>query len=355
MKNLDKWRKKERRKLALSGLVILPFIAALVLYYCFPTLFGDAWPTVVAVLGMLCWLAAFIIMGKVFRRLVIIRAMTENGVRLRTDRPFFPSKRLDSSLAGIGRDFSDNGYAVTDTGGALCAALDGNPEIRIFVQENAADAAALLTQMAQTYMRTSSRRKKRAYAVCFLVQEVTAQQLELSKDVLAIEGGCIMPVFYDCRLSRAYYMGGFTGCKSVEYSLQQALKSILLCYDGDFPEKTAEDTTQEEKEFNALDLDEIFAQMKSVPSQDKDVIVHMENGQVKLVGDERSGVIYYKTDNVGFAQMYTITSGGLQIDSLENLYICSPKVKKADFDMTLRFKKAVEDYLDEIGRTYYYR
>ena len=358
MKNLDKWRKRENKYLALSSLILLiPVIVLLLSYLFLPDLFGTAWPTVVTVTIMICWLAAFIVMSKIFRKIVIIRAMAENGIRLKTDRLFYPSMRKDDSIDAIKQSFLDDGFDLCDIDNGFCAFKKSGTELKIFVVDGAENAQKLLQEKEVMYRRAQSRRQKRAFAFCFLTDFVSNELQELARDVIPIEGGCIMPVFYSRADKCAYYMGGFTGKNSVESYIQKALKKDLLCYEGAFPEKTVADVTDEEKEFDALDLDEIFEQMKSVSSKDKDVIVHMENGQVKLDGDNQNGVIYYKVDNIGLAQMYSVDPDNAQmiyIDNLENLYICSPKVKKADLDMTLTFKKAIETYLDAEGYSYSY-
>ena len=112
-------------------------------------------------------------------------------------------------------------------------------------------------------MRASSRYDKRAIALIFLVDGITDEDKKLSADASAIENGCVLPVFYDKTTDLAYYMGGDTGANSPERPLQESLKKCLLGVNGDFEPKTEADKTDEELEFEKLDVDEIFASLKA--------------------------------------------------------------------------------------------
>lgn len=359
MKNLERWKKKTHRLFALvAGIAIVLSVLAVLLYRLFPDLLGSSSAVVLSIFILLCWLGAFVVLNKIFRKIVIIHAMEQNGVRVHTDRRFFPSRRTDVNLEILKKAFLHGGYDLKEeTEHSFCVYKTGFADQLFYVVDGAEDAESFLEQKEKSFFRSTAGRRKRCIAVCFLTSEISSRLEALTKDIIAIERGCIMPIAYDTTCNIAYYMGGDTGTGSVERVIQDAVKKYILDYEGPFPAKTEQDVTPEEQEYDALDLDEIFEQMKSMPSRDKEIVVRMQDGQVMLDGDDGHGVIYYKTGGKGFVQMYLVDDENpkhLHIDSLENLYFCSPKTEKADFKSTMQFKHAVENYLDKQGYTFSY-
>ena len=194
----------------------------------------------------------------------IVEAMIKNEKRLKTDRRYWKSNNRNISVSSVAASFENGGFTATENDdGSVTLTKAGLFRLSVTVFENAESPEETIKAKVAASMRASSRYDKRAIALIFLVDGITDEDKKLSADASAIENGCVLPVFYDKTTDLAYYMGGDTGANSPERPLQESLKKYLLGVNGDFEPKTEEDKTDEELEFEKLDVDEIFASLKA--------------------------------------------------------------------------------------------
>ena len=184
------------------------------------------------------------------------------------------------------------------------------------------------------------------------------EEEDLSRDVVELESGCIVPVFYDKRKNVACFMGGDTGRFSDEAPVQKVIRNIILDHPEPFAEKTEEDKTEEEKEFDQLDLDEIFGQVDEAAAKDRARIENMEDGEISLDFEGNRGTIFYKKDGKGlFLSVFRDQTDEklLTLDSLENLYFCFPRVSPVKGRRIYEFKAAAETFLTDSGYRFIYK
>jgi len=361
MKNLDKWRIIEGL-LAASVLVLLalPIGAIFLLKASFPELIEAYGMGISIALMAVCWISAFVILGVNTKKAVIIDAMVKNRKRVVTNRVSFPSERRNVTVEALRSAFKERHFTVTDLAdGGFVAETSFPKHVTVTVLTLPEDPRGYLKEFEKKHQETRYNFSSvKSHAVVFLAPTVTEEHRELALDSVLLPTGCFIPVFYETLTDRAYYMGGDCGRTSPEAPVQKVLKNIVLGVKGDFPEKTEADKTAEELELEKLDLEEIFEQMKSAPSEDKAYVVKMEDGALDVVRSEYGGVIYFKKGIKGMSAMFTCDPENekkISIDSLEALMYCSPKVKQASIDDKLAFKKALEKYLDENGFEYSYK
>lgn len=265
MKNLHQKKKRLTARLCLAFVIAL---AQLPVIFGVRALFSDFFnkePKLITVCIILAFtLAGLIVLVKTMNPFAIVEAMIKNEKRLKTDRRYWKSNNRNISVSSVAASFKNGGFTATENDdGSVTLTKAGLFRLSVTVFENAESPEETIKAKVAASMRASSRYDKRAIALIFLVDGITDEDKKLSADASAIENGCVLPVFYDKTTDLAYYMGGDTGANSPERPLQENLKKYLLGVNGDFEPKTEADKTDEELEFEKLDVDEIFASLKA--------------------------------------------------------------------------------------------
>ena len=265
MKNLHQKKKRLTARLCLAFVIALAQLPVIFgVRALFPDFFNKE-PKLITVCIILAFtLAGLIVLVKTMNPFAIVEAMIKNEKRLKTDRRYWKSNNRNISVSSVAASFENGGFTATENDdGSVTLTKAGLFRLSVTVFENAESPEETINAKVAASMRASSRYDKRAIALIFLVDGITDEDKKLSADASAIENGCVLPVFYDKTTDLAYYMGGDTGANSPERPLQESLKKYLLGVNGDFEPKTEEDKTDEELEFEKLDVDEIFASLKA--------------------------------------------------------------------------------------------
>lgn len=264
MKNLHRKKKQLTARLcaafaiALAQLPVIFGVRAL-----FPDFFNKEPKLITVCIILVFTLAGLIVLAKTMNPFAIAEAMIKNEKRLKTDRKYWKSNNKNVSVQSVKASFESGGFTAAENGdGSVTLTKTGLFRQSVTVFENAESPEEIIKAKIAASARASSRYDKRAIALIFLVDGITDEYKKLSADASAIENGCVLPVFYDKNTDLAYYMGGDTGANSPERPLQESLKKYLLGVVGDFDPKTEEDKTDEELDFEKLDVDEIFASIK---------------------------------------------------------------------------------------------
>lgn len=264
MKNL--YRKKKTLTLRLVAAFAVALIQVPIIFGVrafFPEFYGKD-PMLFTVCVIIVFsLAGLIILVKTMNPFAIVSAMIKNEKRLKSDRKFWRSNNKNVSKNSVVSAFEKGGFTPSENGdGSVTLTRNGIWRESVTVYEDAEDPGTIINAKVRNSMRASSRYDKRAIAIIFLVSGITEEDKKLSSDASAIENGCVLPVFYDKSTDLAYYMGGDTGANTPEKPLQEDIKRYLLGVENDFAPKTDDEKTDEEIEFENLDVDEIFASMK---------------------------------------------------------------------------------------------
>ncbi len=358
MKNLKKWRKREIGYTVLCVILLfMPIVLLTLLNTLFSGLLNQNNTTMVAIICMMVfWGVVLFLLKKHTHNMLIVDAMVKNEKRLRSDRRFYPSNRRDVTKDFLYGILAAEGFVLGEKN--PCLAVKGNTGVWIS-DENTDFKQFLLERKAETDAETGYRRKNRlSYCVCFLCDSLGKEEEDLSRDVVELESGCIVPVFYDKRKNVACYMGGYTGRSSDEAPIQKVIRNIILDHPEPFAEKTEEDKTEEEKEFDQLDLDEIFGQVDEAAAKDRARIENMEDGEISLDFEGNRGTIFYKKDGKGLFLSVSRAQTDeklLTLDSLENLYFCFPRVSPVKGRRIYEFKAAAETFLTDNGYRFIYK
>ena len=359
MKNLHKHKKRETLvNAAAIAIAVIP-IVLMALMRIISAEFLAGKENIIAIASMIvCWGAAVYIIAKKFKENIIIEAMLKNETRLRTDRKSFPSNNKITSIDNLKTIFENSGYSVSDnTDTSFKAELKHKKTvIRFFAADSSHNTEEFFSEVAAEAEKDEA--KLPAYCACIIESRVSASDEEAAKDVKAAGSGCVMRMYYSTEENRAYYMGGFCGNNTAEKYIQDEIKRTVLGFIQDFPKKTENDITVEEKEFDSLDFEEILMQMQGATEQDKNLITEMRDGEIRLVFDGNYGTIYYRTENRGISHIFKLDENDgkhLLITELELAYYCYPKAKPVSRTDLYPFKDCLEKYLTENGYTFTYQ
>lgn len=358
MKNLH----EEKTRLSLN--IVLSFVIVLLQFLVNPIIkvidnsFFEEHAMAITVVSMFAFtLLGLLMLTKNLKKYVIAEAMIKNEIRLKSDRKSWPSKNENVTAQKLANTFKENGFSCSDNeDGYYTLSKKGNWKTVFTFIDGDRNAEDFINLKAQSLMKASSRYDKRAFAYVFVTDKVSAEDKELAADAVAIENGCILPVFYETSTNKAYYMGGDTGRNSPENALQPLIKELILNYKEDFPEKTDADKTDAEKEFERLDIKEIFTLMKTGSTRDLEVLKKMEEDEIRLEKYDTEGTVYYKHNGEGVVLDYKENGEkDITLEKIENLLYLMPEKREATEEEAAKFKTLLENFLTRNGYTFNYK
>lgn len=349
MKNLKK--QKIKNAAALAACIVLAACAASASYVLSgaeAAFIRDNLTIFNVVVTVVFLIAALVVFRKNIRSIVITQAMSANASRLRSDRLSYPAGRQDFSAEAISEDLKNAGFELGESGGYITAEKKGRNYVAVIIADFKDEASVL--DFCEHMPLPEHRRGFNVCVPCLLGSGYDEQAVYRSKDVRSISGGCLLPVYCDAEARRGYYMGGSCGRRSPEAVAQRVIKEIILQHPEPYPPKTDADVTDEERRFEAVDIECVLRGVNSPTDQDIAVAEGLSDGQFCAAEDGQGrGRAYYKNRGRTIAHGYSRTGSVCVLDDLRQVYYCTPKVRSASITDVKGFCAAFKAYCDKNG------